>query len=168
MQININVNSDLFALDNKILTQLTRRVIKKLGNWVRRESLKRGKVAITLKSQHQLANRILKYKKNAGGSVKAWIGTSSLGVHAWDDVQQLKDGVRANGEFYAGAWVNYMNSNQPLVWRKSESDHKKIMLVTTDINQPITTVIDQLSIEIPAKFDELLEVELNAVLQQYK
>ena len=167
MQINIDVNSNLFILDDKTLTLLTKRVIKKLGNWVRHESLKRGKIAITLKSQSQLASRILRYKKNAGSSVKAWIGTSNLGVHVWDDVQQLKDGVKANGKFYAGAWVNYINSNHPLVWRKSKSDPKKIELVTTDIETPITAVMDQLSIEIPVKFNELLESELNAVLQQY-
>lgn len=165
MIIDLKVADDIQWLDEKSCERLAKSVIRKLGTWLRAESLKRGKVVIGIKNPKRLSRRFLRFSKLKGGAVKLWLGASPIGVDAWGDAVQTESGVKANGKFYEGAFINSAGGS-PMVWRRKDlSDSKSpIERVTQSIEQPVDDVMSWIVDNIQEKFNELLEAELNAIL----
>lgn len=165
MKIDITIEQELIGFDDKDLDKAIKKAVTKLGTWFNKEAMKRAKVNMRLLSPKRLAKRILKFKKSKGVAIKAWFGSSPIGVDSFGDVRQTDSGVYAGGEFYKGAFVNHMDSDEPMVWRRKTSDPQSgIERVTKPIDEQLESVMNDLSLEVNDKFAQLLEVELNAIL----
>ena len=166
MKQDIKLETDFISLDETVITTVITKAVTKLGIWIRKESLKRGKTALNIKNEKRLITRFLKFRKGKGTAIKIWLGSSPIGVDAWGDTDVTDKGVYAAGEFHKSAFVNSHRSGEPLVWvRKNLNDRSsKMIRVTKDISNEVDDVAEQLASEIQGKFNELIEVELNAIL----
>lgn len=167
MRIAANLDttsSDLHLIPEEEITRLLGRVVNKLAVWVQKESIKHGRT-LKIRNIKTLHRRFLKYRSGTT-SAKAWLGTSPIGVDAWEDVRETDGGVFAAGEEHKGAWVNSMDSDQPLVWRRSNAANRNspIERVTKQIDSDVTTFLLSLETGLQTRFEEMIEEEINALL----
>ena len=169
MKIAANLDhssTDLDLVGESDRSKVLNAALSKLAVWVQRESIKHGKT-LKIRNLKTLRRRFLHFKgSKATTYAKAWLGTSPIGVDAWGDVRETDGGVFAAGEHHPGAWVNSMDSSQPLVWRRTYENNPKspIERVTKNIDSDMGTFLESLESELQVKFEEFIANEINAIL----
>lgn len=159
-------SSDLHLVDESERSKVLNAALSKLAAWVQRESIKHGKT-LKIRNLKTLRRRFLHFKgTKATTYAKAWLGTSPVGVDAWGDVRETESGVYAAGEHHDGAWVNSMDSSQPLVWRRTYKNNPKspIERVTKKIDSDVGRFLESLESELQVKFEGFIADEITAIL----
>ncbi len=111
-----------------------------------------------------LSSRFRTYKN--GGISKLWIGVNEIGVHRTGNPVQNKSGVRVGSEFYEGAFISSMQSDQPLVFRRTGKGRSSIEMVTVDISEDTENIINNYLPDINRKFEEFFHREFRNVLSR--
>ena len=109
-----------------------------------------------------LRSRFRQYKK--GHISKLWIGVNEISVNRTGKPIQNKLGVRVGSEFYEGAFISSMNSDEPLVFRRTSKQRKSIELVTVDISDNAESIVNNYLPDINRKFEEFFHREFKHVL----
>ncbi|MDW6016770.1 phage tail protein [Vibrio plantisponsor] len=111
-----------------------------------------------------LRSRFRTYKN--GRISKLWIGVNEIGVHRMGKPVQNKLGVRVGSEFYDGAFISPMQSDQPLVFRRTGKGRSSIEMVTVDISEDTENIINNYLPDINRKFEEFFYREFRNVLSR--
>ncbi len=111
-----------------------------------------------------LRSRFRTYKN--GGISKLWIGVNEIGIHRTGNPVQNKSGVRVGSEFYEGAFISSMQSDQPLVFRRTGKGRSSIEMVTVDISEDTENIINNYLPDINRKFEEFFHREFRNVLSR--
>ena len=164
MLITLRPDDALYSLDANEITRIISRVLTKLGKWFRKEAIRNSTNIIKIKYQSKLEERILAGKKNKGQSLTLWLGIMPFGMHHFGEGKRAKGGVTVGDEYIKNSFITYFPSRDktPRIYHKNSQG--KIRLTTRSIDKEIKAISDKLSMSIDAKFNVLLEAELNAVL----
>ncbi|EKO3992760.1 phage tail protein [Vibrio fluvialis] len=111
-----------------------------------------------------LQSRFRTYKN--GKLSKLWIGVNEIGVHRTGKPIQNKLGVRVGSEFYEGAFISQMRSDQPLVFRRTGKARSSIEMVTVDISEDTENIINNYLPDINRKFEEFFHREFRNILSR--
>ncbi len=111
-----------------------------------------------------LRSRFRTYKN--GGISKLWIGVNEVGIHRTGNPVQNKSGVRVGSEFYEGAFISSMQSDQTLVFRRTGKGRSSIEMVTVDISEDTENIINNYLPDINRKFEEFFHREFRNVLSR--
>lgn len=131
------------------------------NRWLRAVSM--AELGYELKIDNKaLRSRFRQYKK--GRISKLWIGVNEIGVHRTGKPIQNKLGVRVGSEFYEGAFISSMNSDEPLVFRRTSKQRKSIELVTVEISDDAESIVNNYLPDINRKFEEFFHREFKHVL----
>ncbi|EKO3578653.1 phage tail protein [Vibrio injensis] len=131
------------------------------NRWLRAVSM--AELGYELKIDNKaLRSRFRQYKK--GRISKLWIGVNEIGVHRTGKPIQNKLGVRVGSEFYEGAFISSMNSDEALVFRRTSKQRKSIELVTVDISDDAESIVNNYLPDINRKFEEFFHREFKHVL----
>ncbi|MBF4296732.1 phage tail protein, partial [Vibrio anguillarum] len=95
---------------------------------------------------------------------KLWIGVNDIGVHRTGKPIQNRLGVRVGSEFYDGAFISRMQSDELLVFRRTGKQRSSIELVTVDISADTEEIINNYLPDINRKFEEFFHREFSNVL----
>lgn len=164
MKIDVSFASDFKTLTDAEISQVIRKAIAKLVIWIKAEAKSKGRFYLKVRNTGLLNRRFMSYKRGKGLEAKLWLGAFVAGVEEFGEPQQTKEGVIVNEELHRGAFINYMNSDQPLVWRRTTKHRKSIERVTHSIESGVDQVMNDIAISAQSKLDELLGSEINAIL----
>ena len=109
-----------------------------------------------------LRSRFKLYKN--GRISKLWIGVNEIGVHRMGTPIQNKKGVRVGRDFYEGAFIAPMDSDELLVWRRKGKSRHNIEMITIDISHDAEEIIERYLSDINRKFEEFFHREFKNVL----
>lgn len=113
-----------------------------------------------------LRSRFRQYKN--GKISKLWIGVDEIGVHRTGKPVKTEHGVRVGSEFYEGAFISSMSSDQPLVFRRLSRARSDIEMVTIDISDDAESIVNNYLSDINRKFEEFFHREFRSVLSRAK
>lgn len=167
----LNTNSNRLLLDTefirkyeafeKEIPRAVQRAATLTNRWLRAVTM--AELGYELKIDNKaLRSRFRNYKN--GRISKLWIGVNEIGVHRTGKPIQNKLGVRVGSEFYEGAFISRMQSDELLVFRRTGKQRSSIELITVDISADTEEIINNYLPDINRKFEEFFHREFRNVL----
>ncbi|PMJ90291.1 phage tail protein [Vibrio sp. 10N.261.55.A7] len=145
----------------KEIPKVVSRAATLTNRWLRAVTM--AELGFELKIDNKsLRSRFRTYKN--GRISKLWIGVNEVGVHRTGKPVQNKLGVRVGSEFYEGAFISSMDSDELLVFRRTGKQRKSIKLVTVDISDDTENIVSNYLPDINRKFEEFFHREFRTVL----
>ncbi|MEL6113761.1 phage tail protein [Photobacterium sp. SP02] len=143
------------------LNKAVRRAIRSVNNWFKAVTMAELGFELNIEAK-SFRTRFRVYQ--SGRTSKLWVGVRKIGVHRLGKPVQTKSGVQVGEHFFDGAFINPMDSDQLLVFRRTMKGRKSIQLVTMDISDQAEEIIDSYLPELNRKFEEHFHREFRYVL----
>ncbi|MGD8109379.1 phage tail protein [Vibrio sp. TRT 17S01] len=146
----------------KDFPKLVNRAVSRTSQWLRGISM--AELGYELKIDGKaLRSRFRSYKN--GRMSKLWIGVNEIGVHRLGKPIQRKEGVEVGDNFYEGAFISPMESDELLVFRRTGKG-RSVELVTENISEDTEAIINNYLPDINRKFEEFFVREFRALYTQ--
>lgn len=143
------------------LAKAVRRALSATNRWLRHTTML--ELGFELSIDHKaLKKRFRVY--GSGRMTKLWVGVREIGVHRLGHPQQTQDGVKVGSHYYPHAFINPMNSDRLLVWRRKTRVRSSLELVKMDIADESQAIIKRYEPRINRKFKEMFHREFRYVL----
>lgn len=144
------------------LAKAARRTAQKTNRWLR--AITMAELGFELSISSRAISKRFRVYGRAGRTTKLWIGIRDIGVHRLGTPQQTSRGVEVGEHFFPGAFINPMDSDALLVWRRRSRVRTDIEMVRLDISEETESIVAQYLPQVNRKFRELFNHEFQDVL----
>lgn len=185
------IQKQLKLLDDVVEIALSR-AVKKTARWLAYHSARELKVALGLKNQKRIRDRIKVFANNNKGQTSIWFGLAPIEIESAGKPRQNKSGVRVGGKQYDGAFYAPVYGDTPFVYirasrnaseghttyRRSQQ-HKNtsalsgdlkgrfpVQRLGLDIEEPATYILDSFERRTNERFLVIFDQELNFELKK--
>lgn len=150
-----------FAAFEKEVPRAVNRAATLTNRWLRAVTM--AELGYELNIDNKALRSRFRHYKN-GRISKLWIGLNEIGVHRMGKPTQNKRGVRVGSQFYEGAFISPMESDELLVFRRTGKHRSSIKMVTIDISDEAESIVNNYLPDINRKFEEFFHREFRTVL----
>lgn len=160
---SLNIDIDESVLDKlasmpEEVNKAAKRAMRLTSNWLRVVTMTELGQELAIDTK-QMKTRFKVYQK--GMSAKLWIGVDAVAVHRIGHPIQTANGVQVGNRHFDHAFINPMNSDQLLVWRRTGKVRTDIELVSLDFKSEVDEILGSYGSDISRKFKEYFNNEFN-------